>query len=209
MNKEEKMRRLLEMQENPERYSDEEIRQLMADEECRQLYEQMVRGTDAMFAAQDYEDERMEKRRNRSLFNLSILQSLNPIGRAAALFVGLLMLTGITYAAFHIMRSVGGNMDSQVQETQVLSTQQQKPSELPADSTETTPMVFKNKELSTILSEVATFYQCETVYKKEKVKHVRLYFTWDKTKTIDEVVETFNKFERFHITREEQQLIVE
>ena len=34
---EEKMRRLLEMQEHPERYTDEEIRQTMADEETRQL----------------------------------------------------------------------------------------------------------------------------------------------------------------------------
>ena len=72
-----------------------------------------------------------------------------------------------------------------------------------------TPIVFEDAELATILQEVATFYECETVYKNEKVKHVRLYFTWDKTKSIDEIVETFNKFERFHITRENQKLIVE
>ena len=50
---EEKMRRLLEMQEHPERYTDEEIRQTMADEECRQLYEQMVRAADAVYAGMD------------------------------------------------------------------------------------------------------------------------------------------------------------
>ena len=71
------------------------------------------------------------------------------------------------------------------------------------------PVIFEDAELGTILSEVATFYQCETVYKNEKVKHVRLYFTWNKSARIDEIVETFNKFERFHITRENQKLIVE
>ena len=49
MSKEEKMKRLLEMQEHPDRYTEEEIRQLMADEECRQLYNAMVRATDAIF----------------------------------------------------------------------------------------------------------------------------------------------------------------
>ena len=51
MNTNEKLLRILEMQEHPERYTDDELRQLMADEEYRQLYEQMVRATDAMYAA--------------------------------------------------------------------------------------------------------------------------------------------------------------
>ena len=210
------MRRLLEMQENPEHYSDEEIRQLMADEECRQLYEQMVRGTDAVFAAKDYKNEGMEEGRDESGFNVSTQPSgtlvrarLFPIGKVAAVFIGLLMLTGITYAAFYIMRGEGGNTNPELQESPALSAQQQKIGEQPADSTVTLePVVFKDKELGTILSEVAAFYKCDIVYKNEKVKHVRLYFTWDKTKSIDEVVETFNKFERFHIIREEKQLIV-
>ena len=35
------------------------------------------------------------------------------------------------------------------------------------------------------------------------------YFTWDKQLTIDELIEMFNKFERFHIIRDNQRLIVE
>ena len=70
MSKEEKMKRLLGMQEHPERYTDEEIRQLMADEECRQLYNQMVRATDAMFEARRFESEevRVKGRNTRSPF---------------------------------------------------------------------------------------------------------------------------------------------
>ena len=40
--KEDKLQQLLEMQEHPEHYTEEEIRQLMADEECRQLYEAKI-----------------------------------------------------------------------------------------------------------------------------------------------------------------------
>ena len=71
------------------------------------------------------------------------------------------------------------------------------------------PIIYEDTELATILSDIATFYQVEPVYKKADSKHIRLYFTWDKKQTIDDLIDTFNKFERIHITREHQKLIVE
>ena len=50
MKKEEKLELLLKMQNDPEQFTEEEIRQLMEDDECRQFYEQMVRATDSVFA---------------------------------------------------------------------------------------------------------------------------------------------------------------
>ena len=70
-------------------------------------------------------------------------------------------------------------------------------------------MVYENLELVTILNDIAKFYQVETVYKQEDTKHIRLYFTWDKQQKLDDVIDVFNKFERFHITRENQKLTVE
>ncbi|MCR5242926.1 MAG: DUF4974 domain-containing protein [Prevotella sp.] len=141
----------------------------------------------------------------------SSLYTLNSkLLKIAAMFIGVLMLSGIAYAAFHYF-SGDPQPSANISQPSSLSPQ---PSTLnPQPSTlnpqPSTPIVFEDAELATILQEVATFYKCETVYKNEKVKHVRLYFTWDKTKSIDEIVETFNKFERFHITRENQKLIVE
>ena len=79
----------------------------------------------------------------------------------------------------------------------------------PADSTQTKPTVYEDAELATILNEIATFHQCEVVYKNEASKHLRLYFTWNKKVTIDDIIDTFNKFERIHITRDNKKLIVE
>ena len=77
------------------------------------------------------------------------------------------------------------------------------------DSTIMKPIVYEDTELVTILNELATFYQVEPVFMKEETKHIRLYFTWYKKQTIDDIVDTFNKFERIHITREDKKLIVE
>lgn len=143
--------------------------------------------------------------------NPSILNFFNSTKKIAAIIIGVLMLSGITYAAIHM---ISGNTQS-VQEEQTVAVEKVQPSTInaqlsePADSTVLQPVVFENSELGTILREVASYYQCEVVYKKEKVKHIRLFFTWDKKQSLDEVIEMFNKFERFHIRQENQKLIVE
>ena len=121
----------------------------------------------------------------------------------AAILIGVLMLSGIAYAAIRIVNQrVGGDMQSPTQEVRISNSHQQKTARQSIDSTAMHPVVFEDAKLESILHEIATFYQCEVVYKNEKVTHVRLYFTWDKTAGIDEVIGTFNKFERFHITHE-------
>ena len=53
------------------------------------------------------------------------------------------------------------------------------------------------------------YVRVEFYSKNEAAKHVRLYFTWDKTAKIEDVINIFNKFDRIHITLENQKLIVE
>ena len=197
MTKEEKLMRLLEMQEHPERYTDEEIRQLMADEEVRQLYEQMVRATDALYS---------EKIEVKSGFTIRYF-----LKKIAAVFIGLLILSGITYAAIHLSRSGRVDSTSATRDTTVVANVPQPNVNAPLaeqDSMLLKPVVFEDAELVTILNEVAAFYQYEVIYKQEAVKHVRLYFTWNKKEKIEDVVETFNKFDRIHITMDDRKLIV-
>ncbi len=129
--------------------------------------------------------------------------------KIAAVFIGVLMLSGFAYAAFHYF---SGNAQRSTLNPQHSTLNAQRSTLNTQHSTlntqPTAPIIFKDAELETILHEVAAFYECETVYENEKARHLRLYFTWDKTKTIDEVVGTFNKFERLHITREDKKLIV-
>ena len=141
----------------------------------------------------------------------SILNFFNSAKKIAAVIIGVLILSGITYAAIHMISS---NPQSEqvdqtvaVDNTQPLTINAQQSAS--ADSTIIQPVVFENAELGRILQEIASFYQCEVVYKKEKAKRVRLFFTWDKKQSLDEVIEMFNKFERFHIRQENQKLIVE
>lgn len=130
--------------------------------------------------------------------------------KIAAIFIGVLMLSGITYAAVQMIN----NSSQKVQKEQIVATESTEHSADNAqladqDNTLHETIVYEDAELATILKEMALYYQVELIYKNESSKHIRLYFTWDQKQTIDDLVDTFNKFERIHIAHENKKLIVE
>ena len=129
--------------------------------------------------------------------------------KAVAMFIGVLMISGIVYATVRLM-SNSSKQENKVKTevAQVPDKQQQENIQEQTDSTVRQTRVFEDAELSAMLSEMVSYYHCEVVYQNEEVKHIRLYFTWDKRQSIDEVIEIFNRFERIHIQKENQQLIV-
>ena len=132
-----------------------------------------------------------------------------PFLKIAALFIGVLMLSGITYAAVHIISS---SQETQGPKTEaIVNTKTQKASyeQSGQDSTLQKSIVYEDAELVTILDDIATYYEVEPVYKKETSKQIRFYFTWDKKQSLDTIIDTFNKFERINITRYDKILIVE
>ena len=192
MTKDEKLQRLLEMQEHPECYTDEEIRQLMADEECRQLYEQMVRATDAVYAKK----VKATLQRRRWL-------------RVAATLLGVLMLSGIAYAAYRV--AVGGNLLAPTEETCISDSQLQdnqtpSPSERPeeADSIH----IFSNAPLDELAGELATYYYKVADIRSAQAHELRLYYKWERKDRLEDVINDLNHFDHVSLTVEGDKLIV-
>ena len=198
MTNEEKLQRLLEMQEHPERYTEEEIRQLMTDEECRQLYEQMVRATDAIFSEKVTAKE-----------TTAIAPQRRWIQVAAA-FIGVLMLSGIAYAAIHIISNVGGNMKSQPQETQVLSQQPQRPTQSIEEITDSIPQtrIFENVPLDEVASELALYYNKVVDIQNAQAHDLRLYYKWERKDELESIVSDLNHFDHVNLVLEDDKLIV-
>ena len=151
------------------------------------------------FEAEHFRSERLDVRGKRI-----------PFLKFAAMIIGILMLSGIAYATIYIISS---NSQKAEEEQTIATANPQFPtlnSQLAEqDSTQRKPIVYENAKLEVILDDIATFYQVEPVYKKEATKHIRLYFTWDKKQDLDNIIDTFNKFERIHITRYDKILIIE
>ena len=183
MTQEEKLQRLLEMQEHPERYTEEEIRQLMTDEECRQLYEQMVRATDAIFSEKVTAKETT---------------------------IGVLMLSGIAYAAIHIISNVGGNMKSPTQEARVSIQQPQRQNQATEEITDSIPQtrIFENVPLDEMVSELASYYNKVADVQNAQAHDLRLYYKWELKDKIENVMDDLNHFDHVNLVLEDDKLIV-
>jgi len=198
MTQEEKLQRLLEMQEHPERYTEEEIRQLMTDEECRQLYEQMVRATDAIFCEKVTAKE-----------TTAIAPQRRWIQVAAA-FIGVLMLSGIAYAAIHIISNVGGNMKSPTQEARVSILQPQRPTQSIEEITDSIPQtrIFENVPLDEVASELALYYNKVVDIQNAQAHDLRLYYKWERKDELESIVSDLNHFDHVNLVLEDDKLIV-
>ena len=209
---------LLRMWESPEQYSDEQLLELLADEECRELYEAMRLSADA-FQMEDAKAKISAGLKDEEWQKFSMTHDEGSDGRTvcrhyslskiAALFIGVLMLSGIAYAAYRMALRAGEDSQKPVQELPMANSPQQVLMEEPTDSVKQPPVVFENAELQTMLNEMATYYNYKVTFRTEAAKHIRLYFTWDKASKIEDVVATFNKFERIHVSIENQTLVVE
>lgn len=70
-------------------------------------------------------------------------------------------------------------------------------------------MVFDNVPLSDILTQMAAYYQVRVVYARPEARHIRLYFTWDRQKPLQQNLDILNAFEHIHISYAEQTIKVE
>ena len=209
MTQEEKLQRLLEMQEHPERYTEEEIRQLMTDEECRQLYEQMVRGADAVFAEAEVADA-TNGSSDHPVLRTTFLLRRGKKYLVAANIIGVLMLSGIAYAAIHIISNVGVNMKSQPQETQVLSQQPQRPTQSIEEITDSIPQtrIFENVPLDEVASELALYYNKVVDIQNAQAHDLRLYYKWERKDELESIVSDLNHFDHVNLVLEDDKLIV-
>jgi len=209
----EKTKMLLDAQEHPEQFTDEVLRQMQDDPEIRVLMEATAQGKRALMkhqpedsqeaiddAWQDFEAKHFPK-----AAKVSILH------KVAASFIGLLFISGITFAAVHIVRNyrnaVGEDVKSSTQETQISDFHQQA---LPTDTTATVPpVVFDNVTLDSILPQIARHYGYTVSFRSDKSKPLRLFLTWNPQDSIQKVTDKLNLFEQIHIVLDEQTMIVE
>lgn len=198
--KEDKIERLLRAMENPGDFTDEELERLFEDEELRDCYNLAIKAEQG-FRQRDHRDR-----------SLDFVQNHGPVPmisriwlKVAAVFIGLIMLSGIAIAAIQYIRYIDDKQT--LQKTPVATTRQQPvaESEAPADTLRT----FENEELEDILSEVADYYHLRTQYRDDEIRHIRLYIKWNKNQGAEAMVERLNGFEKVNVSLDKDLLCAE
>ena len=81
------------------------------------------------------------------------------------------------------------------------------------ESSETVPseetIIFKNQSLDGILTAIADFYGVSLKFKRDNSKNLRLYFQWDQSFPLEEIISQLNNFQQVNITFDNNVLIIE
>lgn len=203
MNKDEKRLMLFDMQEHPEKYTDEQIERLLADEEVKDFLRDLAM---ARMAGKKATPKKVDVDKAWKEFANGSYRNRMKI---AASVVGIIFLSGVAFAAvqngwFKFSTSDKAVEDKTATEQIVYSKQLVNDSLKammiePKDSLDMKPVVFDNAELGTILTQMADFYHVKVEYVNANTQHVRLFFNWNKTKTLEQNLELLNAFDRIQI----------
>ena len=239
---------LLDLLEHPEKYSETQKDELLGDEEVNELYQQLVETRQSLDFAKSKEEMKMPsidaeweklkyemklkekqqkddmKQKEEMSQNAETQQTAksfplwSPMRKVAAV-AAVLVVSGITFAAIHlVIRShqpsdknntelVASHKDS----IQQVSAPQKSNIEEKTDSASLAqlPLVYENAELQNILTPIAGHFHLQVTYQNESARHIRLFLQLEKNMSLDDIIELMNHFEKVNIRHEGQTLIVE
>ena len=218
---EEKIKRLLDAQEHPEHYTDEELCEIIHD---AQSLAQLKRA----LAKERAEDEDIDVEKAWKAFSQSHPESSHPLSRhrvprwlrVAAVFLGCVLLAGVTFAAMTRLGWIQSPFAAEKPEVAQHAPVTAALRDTTATADSITPKqetkkpapvvkVFDNTTLSDILSAMGQYYGLKVVYRSESAKAIRLHFEWDQAKSVDANIAILNGFQQIAITRSGDTLNVE
>lgn len=240
---------LLDLLEHPEKYSETQKDELLGDEEVNELYQQLIETRQSLDFAKSKEEMKMpsidaeweklkdemklkdlmklkeEKQQKEEMSQNAETQQTaklfplwSPMRKVAAV-AAVLVVSGITFAAIHLVTrshqaSDNSNTElvaSRKDSIQQFSTPQKSNIEEETDSASLAqlPLVYENAELQNILTPIAGHFHLQVTYQNESARHIRLFLQLEKNMSLDDIIELMNHFEKVNIRHEGQTLIVE
>ena len=233
----ENIRQLLEMLDNPEAYTEQEIQDIInRDEDTRETYRLMVEAkrssrqrladqpVNVDAAWQRFKEIHQSKRHGFSWIKIAVSLTFGRAcsrseeqmqaslsSRLVASFIGLLIISGIALAAIQIVRYTQQNTPKT---EEVINTP--KPANVTPVDTLTTdtiaapqPIIYDNIPLEKMLPEIAAHYDANVTFINDEARQLRFRFVWNPQKGINQVINDLNKFERLTVTLKDNQITVE
>ena len=222
-----KFEKILDIIDHQEKYSDEEIREILQDEECRKLYQTMIEVDSALENSSPIinVDEEWEKfsqehqLKEEATQNAAQKAASHPITswrKLAASIAGFVLISGIAFAAIHtyIKRSQEPTQVTAGTHPEVIKSDSAK--QVAATDSLTHPKpekpaihkTFENVAFEQMISEIASYYDLQVKFENNEDKTLRLYYEWNSHSSIENIVKELNQFENVNIELQQNELIV-
>lgn len=205
MTQEEKMKRLLDAQDNPEAFTEEELQAMLDEDDLRETAELMASLKQA-YIGKEPEDIDVEAEWQHFAPQKPRRWPL----QIAAAFIGLLMLSGIAYATIRMVSNTRSQQPV-AQETTVRNQDRSLDSEQNHGPVPLIPepKTFENTPLKAIVAELAEAHHLTVEVRNAETAALRLYYPWNPKMPLQQVVEELNRFEKVHLTLTSDTLIIE
>ncbi len=206
-----RQQRLLEMSEHPEHFTEEEIAAMLHDPDMQDFFRMLSL---ARRAADHHINDMADIDLEWQQFAATHHQR-HQFPRIAAVITGGVLIAGLAVAAVMKLEVLTpSKMESKTVTTQVAKIKTVAKDTVfaspkaQADTLSVKPKVFDNVPLSLILTDMAAYYHKEWKADDKTKADVRLYFVWDRRKSLDENLELLNNFNRFDISVEDHVIVV-
>ena len=202
---------LLEMLDNPEAYTEQEIQDIInRDEDTRETYRMMAEAKRS--SRQHQANKPIDVDAAWQKFNQKIQPQQHSFGwmKIAASFIGVLLVSGIAFAAIQIVRYT----QQHTPKTEEVINTPKSANVTPADTLTTDtiatpqPIIYDNIPLEKMLPEIAAHYDAKVTFVNDEARQLRFHFMWHPQKGIEKVVSDLNQFERLNITLNDNQITV-
>ena len=212
----ENIRQLLEMLDNPDAYTEREIRYIInRDENTRETYRLMVEARRSCSYRRSHTPVDVDAAWQR--FNRKFRHRRGPQAcrfgwmRVAASFIGVILVSGIAFAAIRFVQQYlkQGAPQTRVAENMTGSITVIPADTLANDTVIVQPVTYDNIPLERMLPEIAAHYDVKVVFDNDATRQLRFRFVWNPQLGIDQVVNDLNRFEHLTVTLKDNRISVE
>lgn len=211
MDRNDEIMMLLDMQEHPEQFNETALEDMLNDPEMQELMEATAQLKRAMVYQEfTMTDQEVENEWQYFASEHDRLQVKNWL-KIAATFVGILFVTGITFAAVHFISHNERNHDTAPTQEEIR--EKVKPVQEATVNNDSIakaePVVFDNVTLDSIVQEIAAYHHMDVDLQNEQARQLRFYFVWKQNDSLQEVIEKLNMFEQVNLIIEDGKLIIQ
>ena len=201
---------LFQMMEHPERYSDEQWSEVLADDECKELYT-MLSKIQSAIEVESIGKQQIDREWDKFLVNHDARSNSLHWQRMAAVAAIAIVCVGLAIAAVYTHFFSTNDTCKRPTPTVENATATTKPATISGQDVQTEEPqshLYDNVPLEEIINDLSAHYNVQPEWHGNEVRSLRLYYKWEPEFTLDEVVEMLNNFEAFSVSIVGDKLIV-
>ncbi len=215
-----KIDRLFDAMEHPEHYTSAEIEAMLTDPEVKDVFDLLdkTKASLQMISIPDVEKEwdkfknnhRLSATLNRQWLTKVLSRNIAAsIAIAIASFTAVAAIIGVGMNRFNHREATATEINAVVEPEMVVADRDtfKVVDGENADAVEI--IVFENEPLDSIMSRIALHYGYDVVFGNDSSKSLRLYFRWNQSLPVEDIVESLNNFEQIHLTLKDKTINID